>query len=114
MKDINTHIKNKPPDDGFRHMPKLRCPYGNHRFGDVPDVDFRNTVTLLKYENGRKYGYGDAIFICPVCHQRAVVQKRAWTSESTLLCNRNIMPLRAANPFHPPGSEFGIQGSELK
>ena len=73
MKDINTHMKNKPPDDGFRHMPKLRCPYGNHRFGDVPDVDFRNTVTLLKYEHGQTYGYGDAIFICPVCHQRAVV-----------------------------------------
>ena len=59
MKDIDTNKKNKPPDDGFRHMPKLRCPYGNHRFGDVPDVDFRNTVTLLKYEHGRTYGYGD-------------------------------------------------------
>ena len=77
MKDIDTHKKNKPPDDGFRHMPKLRCPYGNHRFGDVPDVDFRNTVTILKYEHDRSYGYGDAIFICPVCHQRAVVHLKS-------------------------------------
>ena len=54
MKDIDTHKKNK-----------------------LPDVDFRNTVTLLKYEHSRSYGYGDAIFICPVCHQRVVVHVKS-------------------------------------
>ena len=73
MIELSPERKNKPPDDGFRYMPKLRCPYGNHRFGDVPDVNFRNTVLLLKYEPGGAYGYGDAICVCPVCRQRVVI-----------------------------------------
>ena len=32
-------------DDGRRYMPKLKCPYGNHRFADVPNV----LLTLQEY-----------------------------------------------------------------
>lgn len=35
-------------DDGRRHMPKLKCPYGNHRFADVPDVALRNDSELKR------------------------------------------------------------------
>ena len=38
-------------DDGCRHMPKLKCPYGNHRFADVPDVNFRNVLELRKLKD---------------------------------------------------------------
>ena len=35
-------------DDGRRYMPKLKCPYGNHRFADVPNVLLRNDSELKR------------------------------------------------------------------
>ena len=43
-------------DDGCRHMPKLKCPYGNHRFADVPDVNFRNVLELRKLNESVSLG----------------------------------------------------------
>ena len=61
------------PDDGCRHMPKLKCPYGNHRFADVPDVNFRNVLELRKLKESESLGYGDSILICPKCQQLVVL-----------------------------------------
>ena len=65
--------KNAPPDDGCRHMPKLKCPYGNHRFADVPDVDFRNVLELRKLKEFESLGYGDSILLCPKCQKPVVL-----------------------------------------
>lgn len=35
-------------DDGRRYMPKMKCPYGNHRFADVPDLALRNDSELKR------------------------------------------------------------------
>ena len=64
--------KNAPPDDGCRHMPKLKCPYGNHRFADVPDVAFRNELELRRLKENEVLGYGDSIHICPICRNKVV------------------------------------------
>ena len=61
------------PDDGCRHMPKLKCPYGNHRFADVPDVNFRNVLELRELKESESLGYGDSILICPKCQQSVVL-----------------------------------------
>ena len=65
--------KNAPPDDGCRHMPKLKCPYGNHRFADVPDKDFRNVLELRKLKESESLGYGDSILLCPKCQKPVVL-----------------------------------------
>ena len=38
----------KACDDGRRGMPKLKCPYGNHRFADVSDRDIRNDSIVFR------------------------------------------------------------------
>ena len=65
--------KNAPPDDGYRHMPKLKCPYGNHRFADVPDKAFRNELELHRLKENEVLGYGDSILLCPKCQQPVVL-----------------------------------------
>ncbi len=60
-------------DDGCRHMPKLKCPYGNHRFADVPDRDFRNVLELRRLKENESLGYGDSIHICPICGNKVVL-----------------------------------------
>lgn len=54
-------------DDGRRHMPKLKCPYGNHRFADVPDVAFRNDSELKRLSETSDADY---ILECPHCHRK--------------------------------------------
>lgn len=54
-------------DDGRRHMPKLKCPYGNHRFADVPDVSLRNGSEPKRLS---ELSEADYIPECPRCHQK--------------------------------------------
>ena len=49
-------------DDGRRHMPKMKCPYGNHRFADVPDVALRNDSELKRLSEASDIDY---ILECP-------------------------------------------------
>lgn len=57
-------------DDGRRHMPKLKCPYGNHRFADVPDVALRNDSELKCLSEASDADY---ILECPRCHQKVAL-----------------------------------------
>lgn len=54
-------------DDGRRKMPKMKCPYGNHRFADVADVMLRNDSELVKFSEGSDVDY---VLECPHCHQK--------------------------------------------
>ena len=54
-------------DDGRRRMPKLKCPYGNHRVADVVDVMLRNDSELVKLAEASIIDY---ILECPHCHQK--------------------------------------------
>lgn len=56
----------KACDDGRRGMPKLKCPYGNHRFADVSDRDIRNDSMVFRLS---EKPYADFILECPKCHQ---------------------------------------------
>ena len=56
----------KTNDDGRRGMPKLKWPYGNHRFADVADRDIRNDSMVFKLSDKP---HADFIFECPKCHQ---------------------------------------------
>ena len=44
-------------NDGRRYMPKLKCPYGNHRFADVPDVLLRNDSELKRLSEASDADY---------------------------------------------------------
>ena len=57
-------------NDGRRFMPKLKCPYGNHRFGDVPDVALRNESVLTRLQDPAD---ADFILECPHCHQKVAL-----------------------------------------
>ena len=57
-------------DDGRRYMPKLKCPYGNHRFADVPDVALRNDSELKRLSEASNIDY---ILECPNCHQKVAL-----------------------------------------
>lgn len=66
-------MNNTTYDDGFRHCPKLKCPYGNHRVFDVQNVDLRNACRLVRAEQA---GDADFYFECPVCHGRLALSIR--------------------------------------
>ena len=57
-------------DDGRRYMPKLKCPYGNHRFADVPDVLLRNDSELKRLSEASDADY---ILECPYCHGKVAL-----------------------------------------
>lgn len=57
-------------DDGRRYMPKLKCPYGNHRFADVPNVALRNNSELKRLS---EIADADYILECPHCHQKVAL-----------------------------------------
>lgn len=57
-------------DDGRRYMPKLKCPYGNHRFADVPNVLLRNDSELKRLSEASDADY---ILECPHCHQKVAL-----------------------------------------
>lgn len=57
-------------DDGRRHMPKLKCPYGNHRFADVPDVAHRSDSELKRLSETSDADY---ILECPHCHGKVAL-----------------------------------------
>ena len=57
-------------DDGRRYMPKMKCPYGNHRFADVPDIALRNDSELKRLSDASAIDY---ILECPICHQKVAL-----------------------------------------
>ena len=57
-------------DDGRRYMPKLKCPYGNHRFADVPNVLLRNDSELKRLSDASDADY---ILECPHCHGKVAL-----------------------------------------
>ena len=67
-------------DDGRRYMPKMKCPYGNHRFADVPDLALRNDSELKRLSEAANIGY---ILECPRCHQKVALSIRVLRTRST-------------------------------
>ena len=67
-------------DDGRRYMPKLKCPYGNHRFADVPDVALRNDSELKRLSEASNIDY---ILECPHCHQKVALCIKALHKKPT-------------------------------
>ncbi len=67
-------------DDGRRYMPKLKCPYGNHRFADVPDVLLRNDSELKRLSEARNADY---ILECPRCHGKVALCIRSLHAKQT-------------------------------
>ena len=61
-------------DDGRRKMPKIKCPYGNHRFADVPNLSLRNGSELKKLSEA---SFIDYILECPHCHQKVALSIKA-------------------------------------
>ena len=61
-------------NDGRRMMPKMKCPYGNHRFADVPDIALRNDSELKKLYEASNIDY---ILECPYCHQKVALSIKA-------------------------------------
>lgn len=57
-------------NDGRRQMSKLKCPYGNHRFADVPEVSLRNNSELKRLSD---IANADYILECPHCHQKVAL-----------------------------------------
>ena len=57
--------KNKPPDDGRRHMPKMKCPRCGGRAIDVANTSLRNTSVLTQLSDTYDADY---ILECPRCH----------------------------------------------
>ena len=57
-------------DDGRRKMPKLKCPYGNHRFADVSTASLRNNCQLIKLHETENPQF---VLECPICHQKAAL-----------------------------------------
>lgn len=66
-------------DDGRRYMPKLKCPYGNHRFADVPNVFLRNNSELRRFSEETS---ADFILECPRCHQKIALCIKPLHNES--------------------------------
>ena len=73
-------------DDGRRYMPKLKCPYGNHRFADVPDVALRNDSELKRLS--------EAYWSAPTATKRLLSVSRLYTKSQQ---NRQVS-LRLASP----------------
>ena len=67
-------------DDGRRYMPKMKCPYGNHRFADVPDVALRNDSELKRLSEASDIDY---ILECPTCHQKVALSIKALRTRPT-------------------------------
>ncbi len=67
-------------DDGRRYMPKMKCPYGNHRFADVPDLALRNDSELKRLSEASNIDY---ILECPRCHQKVALSIRVLRTRST-------------------------------
>lgn len=67
-------------DDGRRYMPKMKCPYGNHRFADVPDVALRNDSELKRLSEASDIDY---ILECPICHQKVALSIKALRTRPT-------------------------------
>ena len=67
-------------DDGRRYMPKMKCPYGNHRFADVPDLALRNDSELKRLSEAANIDY---ILECPRCHQTVALSIRVLRTRST-------------------------------
>ena len=67
-------------DDGRRNMPKMKCPYGNHRFADVPDVALRNDSELKRLSEASDIDY---ILECPICHQKVALSIKALRTRPT-------------------------------
>ena len=67
-------------DDGRRYMPKMKCPYGNHRFADVPDLPLRNDSELKRLSEAANIDY---ILECPRCHQKVALSIRVLRTRST-------------------------------
>ena len=57
--------KNKPPDDGRRHMPKMKCPRCGGRAIDVANTSLRNASVLTQLSDTYDADY---ILECPRCH----------------------------------------------
>lgn len=68
-------------DDGRRYMPKMKCPYGNHRFADVPDLALRNDSELKRLSEAANIDY---ILECPRCHQKVALSIRVLRTRSTM------------------------------
>ena len=67
-------------DDGRRYMSKMKCPYGNHRFADVPDLALRNDSELKRLSEAANIDY---ILECPRCHQKVALSIRVLRTRST-------------------------------
>ena len=67
-------------DDGRRYMPKMKCPYGNHRFADVPDVALRNDSELKRLSEASDIDY---ILECPICHQKVALSIKVLRTRPT-------------------------------
>ena len=67
-------------NDGRRMMPKMKCPYGNHRFADVPDLALRNDSELKRLSEAANIDY---ILECPRCHQKVALSIRVLRTRST-------------------------------
>ena len=68
-------------DDGRRYMPKMKCPYGNHRFADVPDLALRNDSELKRLSEAANIDY---FLECPRCHQKVALSIRVLRTRSTM------------------------------
>lgn len=67
-------------NDGRRMMPKMKCPYGNHRFADVPDVALRNDSEIKRLSEATDVDY---ILECPHCHQKVALCIKSLHTRST-------------------------------
>ena len=66
-------------NDGRRYMPKMKCPYGNHRFADVPDIALRNDSELKRLSEASSIDY---ILECPICHQKVALMIKSLRTRS--------------------------------
>ena len=69
-------------DDGRRYMPKLKCPYGNHRFADVPNVLLRNDSELKR---SRKHPTRITYWSVRTVMERLLSVSRLYTQDQTSL-----------------------------
>ena len=88
---MTTPLRLHTETDGHKNMPKLKCPYGNHRFADVPDKELRNK-TILKKADSTEASDADFFFECPICHKKIAASISVLHNEQiSRLCS---VPLR--------------------
>ena len=69
-------------DDGRKYMPKLKCPYGNHRFADVPNVLCEMTVSSSV---SRKHPTRITYWSVRTVMERLLSASRLYTQDQTSL-----------------------------